>query len=94
MNNTALEQRDIVNFYELPEEWQKQAKSNLDEFAEENSYLMPLDNQSPDTHILYDLNECMRYSGGDFNAFIGISNNSAMLLQIDDCCESALIKFV
>ena len=90
--------RNIVNFFELSSEWQKEAKSNLDEFAEETVYLEPKDDTNPAEHVLYDLSECMRgvgdYNGFEYNATIGISNNSAMLLNISDCGEQAEIMFV
>ena len=83
--------RDIVTFYELSEEWQKEAISNLDKYAEENHYLEPEGAYDPDI-VLWDLNECMAQNGShngfDFNAVIGISNNTAMLLNIDDSFES------
>ncbi len=85
---------DIVNFYELSEEWQKEAISNLGDDAEFNYYLYPDEDSSPEKHILRDLSECMPIDEGDFNACIGISNNSAMLLGIDDNFESCKYKFV
>ena len=33
--------RSIISFYELSEAWQAEAKSNLDEYAEETMYLEP-----------------------------------------------------
>ena len=85
--------RAIVSFYELSEEWQIEARSNLDEFAEEASYLEPKDGQTPEKHILWSLNECMvsegKYEGFKFNTTIVISNNSAMLLNINDTFEEA-----
>jgi len=85
---------DIVNFYELPIEWQQEAISNLDELAEETMYIMPSEDSNPDKHILWDLSECMITNESEFNAFIGISNNSAMLLNIDDNFETCKYKFV
>ena len=90
--------RAIINFYELSEEWQAEAKSNLDEYAEEAMYLEPEEGLNPQDHVLWDLNEAMRGSGTHegfkYNATIGISNNSAMLLNVDDNGEEAEIKFV
>jgi hypothetical protein len=91
-------ERNIINFFELNEEWQVEALSNLDDMAEETSYLEPLEEQSPEKHILWDLSECMRsegtHEGFEYNAVITISNNSVMLLNIDDSFETAEIKFV
>ena len=46
----------------------------------------------------WDLSECMAYKGETegfkYNAGIGISNNSAMLLMIDDNMESCEYIFV
>lgn len=88
--------RNIVSFYDLPTKWQKEAVKNLgQEMAEEAHYLQPWSKQSPKKHILWDLSECMRLQNdSDFNAYIIISNNSAMLLKIDDIFETAIIKFV
>ena len=91
--------KNIINFYELDEKWQAEAISNLDGMAMETSYLEPEEDQEPEKHILWDLSECMPYDGTTedgfvYNASIGISNNSAMLLDIDDTFETAKIKFV
>ena len=90
--------RSSISFYELSEAWQAEAKSNLDEYAEEAIYLEPEEGLNPQDHILWDLNEAMRgsgiHEGFKYNATIGISNNSAMLLNIDDNGEEAEIKFV
>ncbi len=92
------ETRAIVNFWELSPEWQEEAKSNLDEYAEENSYLEPEDNQNPKEHILWDLSDTVAskviHEGFEYNAIMGISNNSGMLLKIDETGESAEILFV
>jgi len=81
----------IINYYELSEAWQDEARSNLDEFAEEAKYLEPDENHNPKEHVLWDLNECMAQSGDHegfkYNGVIGISNNSAMLLNVSDCGE-------
>ena len=61
-------------------------------------YLEPEEGLNPQDHVLWDLNEAMRgsgiHEGFKYNATIGISNNSAMLLNIDDNGEEAEIKFV
>ena len=93
-----MEKRAIINFYELSEVWQAEAKSNLDEYAEETMYLEPEEGLNPVDHVLWDLNECMvasgTYEGFEYNATIGISNNSAMLLNVSDDGEEDEIKFV
>lgn len=90
--------RPIINYYELSEAWQAEARRNLDDQAEEASYLEPLEGQTPDKHVLWDLVDCIRaktfYEGRAYNAVIGISNNSAMLLDIDDSFESAFVIIV
>ena len=93
-----MEKRNIISFWELPKKWQKEAISNLDEYAEESLYLEPEENQNPLEHILWDLTEAMPYEGEHegfvYNAVITISNNSAMLLNIDNDSETAEIKFI
>lgn len=97
--NTAIKPdiRRVVNYFELSEEWQKEAVRNLDKLAEGSSYLEPFDHNNPNDHVLWDLSECMPINPPDengFNAVIGISNNSAMLLKFDDSMESAEVKIV
>ena len=93
-----METRNIISFWELPEEWQTEAISNLDEYAEEAIYLEPEENQNPIEHILWDLTEAMPYEGEHegfvYNAVITISNNSAMLLNIDNNFETAEVKSI
>ena len=86
--------RALVNFYELSEDWQQEALSNLGEFARENYYIEPEEKQTPKEHILWDLSEAMAITEGIFNAVINISNNSAMLLSIDNNFEQVKFKFV
>ena len=92
------EKSAIISKYELDEQWQKEADSNLDEYAQEAMYLEPKDDTNPVEHVLWDLNEAMRqpgtHEGFKFDAVIGISNNSAMLLKISDCGEEAEYVFV
>ncbi len=82
---------NIINFFELSEAWQQEAISNLDEYAEESHYLEPSCEYDPNI-VLWDLNECMpqkgSHNGFEYNAVIGISNNTAMLLSVDDSFES------
>ena len=85
---------ELVSFFELSEEWQKEARSNLDGLAEETYYIEPSDDMLPDKHILWDISQAMPVHEGDFNACINISNNSAMLLNIDDCFSEVKYKFV
>ena len=90
--------RAIINFYELSDEWQAEARRNLDEYAEDALYLEPEEDASPEEHVLWDLNEAMRGSGThegfEYNATIGISNNSAMLLNISDDGDEADFIYV
>jgi len=95
---TTPKEANIISFHELKEEWQKEALSNLDEYAEEAVYLEPDESHSPKEHILKDLTECMPYKGDHegfkYNASIGISNNSGMLLNISDDGETAAYIYV
>ena len=91
-----IRRRNVVNYFELPEQWQKEAVSNLDDLAEEALYLEPLDHHYPAKHVLYDLTECM-YVGkrlGLDKCVIGISNNSAMLLVFSRCGDQVVRKFI
>ena len=92
-----MKKREIINFYELAPKWQKEAVKNLgQELAEETQYLQPWSKQTPKKHILWDLSECMPIKNhpDGFNAYITISNNSALLLKIDNNMETAVIKFI
>lgn len=81
---TSANARQLVSFYDLPEEWQKEAKSNLDEYAEETTYVMPRKRDKVGVHILWDLHECMA-SSGEFDGIIPISNCCAMGIVLSDC---------
>ena len=86
--------RNIINFYELSEKWQAEAIRNLDDLAKETSYLEPPDSYNPKEHVLWDLSECFPVKNEEYNATITISNNSAMLLNIDDTFETAEVWYV
>lgn len=90
--------RNIISFWELSDEWQKEAVSNLNENAWDAKYLEPSDDAEPEIHILWDLTECMTCEGitedFEYNGLITISNNSAMLLWIDHDLETAEVKFI
>lgn len=79
-------ERQLINFWELSEEWQAEAVSNHSsvEDAEQVTYFEPEDDQNPTDHILWDLSECMRVDGQPFDGVIGISNNSAMAVKLID----------
>lgn len=81
--------RELVSFYELSEAWQAEARSNLDEEAEETSYLMPEEDQEPGNHVLWDLSTCMRVEHQEYDGVIGISNNSALAVKLSDCGTEA-----
>lgn len=93
-----MEERKIVSFYELSDEWKNEALNNLEVEAFETHYLEPLPNVSPEEHILWDLTECMSMKGEikgfKYNAVINISNNTSMLLNIDEDFENAKILIV
>lgn len=88
---------NIVSFYDLSEEWQKEAESNLGKYAEESFYIEPPQKYNPNL-ILWDLNECFpakgNHNGFIYNAVISISNNSAMFLRIDETSETCRYIFV
>ena len=88
---------NIISYYELSEEWKAEARSNLDEYAEENYYLEPTCEYDPNI-VLWDLSEAMRQTGNHegfaYNAVITISNNSAMLLNISEDGEEAEFIYV
>jgi hypothetical protein len=91
-----MESVNIINFYGLPEEWQDEAISNLDELAYDTLYLEPVEGHDPREHILWDLLSAMRHEGVhegfEYNAVITISNNSALLLNIDNDMETTQVK--
>ena len=49
-----IKSASIISYYELSEEWQAEARSNLDEYAEEAQYLEPDDNHNPQEYVLWD----------------------------------------
>lgn len=88
---------DIISFDELSSDWQAEAIRNLDDQAQEAMYLEPNPDHTPAKHILWDLTEAVRgdgtHDGFKYNASIGISNNSAMLLNVDPAGEAATYIF-
>ncbi len=85
--------RNIISYDELSEDWQKEARSNSEDFAE-ISYLEPTTIAVPGKHILWDLSECMRVENQDYDGVIGISNNSALAVKLSDYGEVAEIWFL
>ncbi|NOR27566.1 MAG: hypothetical protein GQ540_03440 [Lutibacter sp.] len=86
--------KELVNFYELPEDWRKEAMSNADNY-EEITYIMPDEDKTPEKHILWDLSECMRTDGNSiFDGIIGVSNNSAIGINISDCGTMCKMTFI
>ncbi len=87
-----MKHSSLIGYHELSEEWQAEARSNNDEYAEEATYFEPEEEHNPEEHVLWDLNDATRASGSHegfiYNAVIGISNNSAMLLNVSDDAES------
>jgi len=86
--------RNIVSFFELSDEWQREAISNLDDQAEDASYLEPMDGQTPDKNPLYDLTECMRVDGEEYHGVIGISNNTALAVKLSDDGTQAEVWYI
>ena len=88
----------IVNYFELSEKWQKEAKRNLDEYAEDTLYFEPAENSDPKKHVLWDLNEVFSnkgcHKGFKYNATMPISNNSGMLLNFSDDMETVEYIFI
>jgi len=82
---------NVVNFCELTEEWQEEARRNLDEFAEENMYLEPSEDMNAKEHVLRDLSTCMSVEGERYNAVIGVSNNSALALRFSEDMTQAVV---
>ncbi len=84
--------RNVITFYELSEQWQKEAISNLNDQAKGNMYLEPLDTETPEKHILWDLSEC--FPAGGFKGVIPISNNSVLKLYFNSDFTQAVMKFI
>jgi len=75
---------EVVSFWELEPQWQTEARSNLNEYAEENNYLQPLETDDPKINCLWDLSTCMPVENEEYNAVISISNNSALACKFND----------
>lgn len=86
-----MESRKIVGFDDLRLEWKKEAIRNG--CGEWSQFLKPDINESPEKHILWDLDDLThtvgQHKGFTYNGVIGISNNTAMLLQFDASMEIA-----
>ena len=87
--------RALVSFSELSAEWQEEAISNHGdiETACDQTYIDPLDGNSPLTHSLQDLSDCMRYDGVEYDGIIGISNSCAIGVNISDCGEACRVTY-
>ena len=85
--------RALIGFHDLTPDWQAIATSNLDDCAEEATYIEPCAHQVPTEHVLLSLNECMP---DDFphTGIIGISNNSALRLHFDASMESCTLEYI
>ena len=88
------ETRNLINFYELSEVWQAEARRNNDEHAEDEIYIEPKENQNPSEHALQDLSNCMRVDDSRFDGVIGVSNNSAIGVKLLDGDEQAILTYL
>lgn len=90
--------RNIVNYWELAKEWQVEANINLDELAEVSLYLEPLTYQNPEEHALIDLENAVFMpgvsDGFEYDAVITWSNNSSILIRLNDDSTQATLKMV
>lgn len=93
MSNEINYDRQLVSYYDLPTEWKTEARSNHDNF-QEITYIMPEDDKNPKQHILYDLSECMRSSDSNFDGIIGVSNNSAIGVNLSPCGEACRFTYL
>jgi hypothetical protein len=80
----TIQLQEIVFFEDLPREWQKEAESNLGDLAGDARFFMPGKNQNPESHVLWDLTECMRVESKEMDGVIGISNGSALAVCLID----------
>jgi hypothetical protein len=86
---------NLVNFFDLSKDWQKEALSNSEqELAEQTTYLEPLESDVAGEHILWDLSQVMPIGklgsltvGGET-----VSNNTYALFYIDWDAEECVLK--
>jgi hypothetical protein len=84
--------RYVVSYFDLPEQWQTEARNNLGAEAEETLYLEPLETDIPEKHILWDLSEAT--TAGQQKAILPISNNSALKLYFNEDYSEAVMRFI
>ncbi|MFO7919227.1 MAG: hypothetical protein R6U99_00145 [Nioella sp.] len=91
-----MEKRQIVGFDDLKEVWKKEGIRNG--CREGSLFLKPDINESPEKHILWDLDDCIkqlgRYRRFNYNRVMGISKNAAMLLRFDASMETATYMII
>ena len=87
------ERRSIVTYYDLSPEWQAEARSNLDDQAEDQLYIEPLDHQTPGKHYLLDFSECIRTGNDGYDGGWQVSNNSSISIKIHADNECTLYYF-
>lgn len=88
------EHRNLVNYFELSNDWQAIARSNNEDDYEDVTYIEPLPDQIPAKHILYDLNECIRVDDPDYDGIISISNNSAIGVKLINNNEACIMTYL
>ena len=86
--------RELISYYELPEDWQAEARSNNEDNYEDVTYIAPLEGTTPDTHSLLDLSECVRTDGGEFDGVIGVSNNSGIGVNISPDGDACFLTYL
>ena len=85
--------RALINYSELSPEWQAAARDNDDDYLDQ-TYIEPLNHTNATDHVLFDLSECMRTDHPDYDGIIGVSNNSAIGVNVSPCGDACNITYI
>lgn len=85
--------RNLISYFELSTEWQKEARSNSDNY-EELTYVEPLKEHVAGQHVLLDLEDCMICSHPDYDGVMSCTNSTAIAINISPCTTMCKLTFL
>jgi hypothetical protein len=89
-----IETRNVVRFYDLSPAWQAEAISNLGkEEAEDQYYIEPLPEQTPDKHYLRDFSNCVRLNDSNYDGGWQDSNCCWVQCKLIDGNDKAILYY-
>jgi hypothetical protein len=95
MNHTDQEShwRKLIDYWELSPEWQKEARSNSDQY-EFHTYVEPQEHHVAGEHILLDLSEAMHLGHPDYDCIISCTNSTSIAAKFNEDCTQVRLTFL